>query len=81
MTESRGRPSIYRPILNHIREISGHEWHIVRRGHANRTAPSGLRARYEGFDFRAAPDGHGKFNIEARVLDSVTTASGEGDRG
>lgn len=68
MTASRGRPSIYRPILNHIREINGNDWHVVRRHHANRTAPSGLRSRYPEFDFRATPDGSGKFSIEARYI-------------
>lgn len=67
MTETRGRPSVYRPILNRIRDIKGDQWHVVRRHHKNRTAPSGLRKRYPGFDFRATPDGAGSFTIEARV--------------
>lgn len=68
MTDSRGRPSLYWPILSKIRYIDGSDWHIVRRGHANRTAPSGLRTRYPDFDFRAVPDGNGRFNIEARYV-------------
>ncbi len=63
-----GRPSIYAPLLRDIRDVENPgEWFIVRRGHQNRSAPSQLRDRYgaDGFDFRAVPDGKGKFNIEA----------------
>lgn len=66
MAEARGRPSIYRPILNHVREIGGDQWFVVRRNHKNRTAPSSLRQRYPDFEFRATPDGSGGFSIEAR---------------
>lgn len=64
----RGRPSVYLPILRRIRDIDSSEWHVVRRGHKNRTAPSALRKRYEGFDFRMVPDGHGTFTVEARYI-------------
>lgn len=64
----RGRPSVYLPVLNRIREISGREWHAVRPGHKNRTAPSALRQRYPDFDFRMTPDGHGTFTVEARYI-------------
>ena len=68
MTDGRGRPSLYQPLLNAIRRVGDGQWHPVREGHANRTAPSSLRQRYSDFDFRAIPDGHGEYTIEARYV-------------
>jgi hypothetical protein len=65
-TGRRGRPSKYRPLLNRIREVEGHEWHVIDREQANRTQPSQLRVRYPGFDFKCEPNAHGKFNLLAR---------------
>lgn len=64
----RGRPSVYWPTLRGIQHTNDSQWHPVREGHKNRTAPSALRKRYEGFDFRMVPDGHGTFTVEARYI-------------
>lgn len=66
MSEQRGRPSIYRPLLDDIRTagVPG-AWSPVRYGHKNRTVVSQLRTRYPEFDFRAVADSEGGWNIHA----------------
>lgn len=62
----RGRPSIYKPILKRIKDVGNPgEWFDVRYRHVNRTAPSQLRKRYHEFDFRAIPDDHDSYTIQA----------------
>lgn len=73
MTEKRGRPSIYVPLLKGIAALAvPGEWHSVRQGHQTRTVVSQLRSRYPGFDFRAVPAGDGTWNIEAAWRGNVT---------
>jgi hypothetical protein len=70
-TGRRGRPSKYRPILNRIQLVNGHDWHVIDRQQKRQTQPSELRKRYPGFDFKCEPNGHGKFNLLARWVGEV----------
>lgn len=76
----RGRPSAYRPLLDQIQKsIAPSDWHPIRYEHKTRTVLSQLRTRYEGFDFRAVPDGWGTYTIEASWRGDGETAAGRDD--
>lgn len=62
----RGRPSKYAPIM---REIDDHFWHVLDNNQKWRTAPSQLRRRYPGWDFRCVALSNGKFSLQARRLE------------
>lgn len=63
--QNRGRPPLYADQIHAVTEAQG--WVAIAQ-QQNRTAPSGFRGRYPGYDFRCVPnDGEGKpFILEVK---------------